>query len=94
MSGNVLFAAQLNEDTPTIDLHGLTKQNAKYELEFFLDHSRTAGERVVRIIHGRGQGYLKEVVLDTLESDPLVKKFEQAQAQHELGGVTYAELRQ
>jgi DNA-nicking Smr family endonuclease len=37
-----------------LDLHGLSQTAARYQLAEFLTHSRTAGRRCVRIIHGKG----------------------------------------
>jgi len=37
-----------------LDLHGLSEAAARTELAHFLDHSREAGCRCVRIVHGKG----------------------------------------
>lgn len=37
-----------------VDLHGLTKEQAKSELEQFIQRSRVAGRRCVLVVHGRG----------------------------------------
>ncbi|MDR0964936.1 MAG: Smr/MutS family protein [Myxococcales bacterium] len=37
-----------------LDLHGLTRAEAKPKIEAFLDESRRAGRRCVLLIHGRG----------------------------------------
>jgi DNA-nicking Smr family endonuclease len=37
-----------------VDLHGLTKEQAKGELEQFIQKSRVAGRRCVLVVHGRG----------------------------------------
>lgn len=39
-----------------IDLHGLTAEQARKELQSFLRESRAAGMRCVRVIHGKGLG--------------------------------------
>lgn len=38
----------------TLDLHGMTSNAARGELSRFLAHSRHAGIRCVRIVHGKG----------------------------------------
>jgi DNA-nicking Smr family endonuclease len=38
----------------TLDLHGMTTESARGELARFLAHSRHAGIRCVRIVHGKG----------------------------------------
>ena len=37
-----------------VDLHGLTRDEARTELEAFLQRSRLAGKRCVLVVHGRG----------------------------------------
>lgn len=37
-----------------VDLHGLTKEQAKSELEQFIQRSQVAGKRCVLVVHGRG----------------------------------------
>jgi DNA-nicking Smr family endonuclease len=37
-----------------VDLHGLTRDEAKREVELFLRASRNAGKRCVVVVHGRG----------------------------------------
>jgi DNA-nicking Smr family endonuclease len=37
-----------------VDLHGLTRDEARSELENFLQRSRQAGKRCVLVVHGRG----------------------------------------
>jgi DNA-nicking Smr family endonuclease len=37
-----------------VDLHGLTRDEARAELESFLLHSRQGGKRCVLVVHGRG----------------------------------------
>jgi DNA-nicking Smr family endonuclease len=37
-----------------VDLHGLTREEARAELESFLARSRQAGKRCVLVVHGRG----------------------------------------
>jgi DNA-nicking Smr family endonuclease len=37
-----------------LDLHGLTREEAKREVEAFLRASRSAGKRCVLLVHGRG----------------------------------------
>jgi DNA-nicking Smr family endonuclease len=37
-----------------VDLHGLSAEEARVEVERFLDAARTAGKRCVLVVHGRG----------------------------------------
>jgi DNA-nicking Smr family endonuclease len=53
-----------------LDLHGLTQSVARDHLAQFLNHSRDAGRRCVRIIHGKGyrsgpRGPILKIAVDT-----------------------------
>lgn len=84
-----LFAAQFDERIPVLDLHGLTVYNAEHELDAFLHLNQSKNEAVVKIIHGKGSGQLREAMKQFLGKHPLVKRFEDAQAPHEQAGVLY-----
>ncbi len=61
--------------TPTLDLHGFGVREASAETERFLRHAQAAGDRVVRIVYGKGhgspggRGVLREVVPRWLERE-------------------------
>jgi len=61
---NILFAAELADDTPTLDLHGATVNTAHHEVLDFLSQEHAQGKRsnhkVVKIITGYGAGKIKE----------------------------------
>ncbi len=71
----LLMQAEIGKDTPTLDLHGLTVEEAEVEIEKFLNHEFLAGHRTVQIIHGKGTGKLQAAVKEYLESHPLVAAF-------------------
>ncbi|RME85974.1 MAG: hypothetical protein D6771_02540 [Zetaproteobacteria bacterium] len=59
----------------TLDLHGMTRDEAWRAVERFLHAQAAAGARVVRIIHGRGlhsggRGVLKEALFQWLKEAP------------------------
>jgi DNA-nicking Smr family endonuclease len=70
--------------TPTLDLHGLGVRDALQETERFLRHARLNGERLVRIVYGKGhgspggRGVLREVVPRWLDGEgrALVESYE------------------
>ena len=72
-----LELASQNPDTPSIDLHEF--QNSHEALEFLeteLYGLYKNSEQYVRVIHGIGEGVLKERVHSVLKENPLVKAFE------------------
>jgi DNA-nicking Smr family endonuclease len=62
-----------------VDLHGLTRDEAKLRVIKFIDESRKAGRRCVLIVHGRGLHskdqipVLKEAVRTWLERGPVAR---------------------
>ncbi len=61
----------------TLDLHGMTVEEALKHLESYLDDARAAGLTKVTVIHGHGSGKLKKGVCDWLKARKL--KFEGGQ---------------
>jgi DNA mismatch repair protein MutS2 len=77
-----------------INLIGRTVDEARDELEKYLDRAFLAGLPRVRIIHGHGAGILRRGVREFLKNHPHVAGIEEA-PQHEGGqGATLVELRQ
>jgi len=77
-----------------INLIGRTVDEARDELEKYLDRAFLAGLPRVRIIHGHGAGILRRGVREFLKGHPHVAGIEEA-PQHEGGqGATLVELRQ
>ncbi len=77
-----------------INLIGRTVDEAREELEKYLDRAFLAGLPRVRVIHGHGAGILRRGVREFLKGHPHVAGFEEA-PQHEGGqGATLVELRQ
>lgn len=75
-----LFSAELRDDLPSLDLHGLFPQEALEKLELFLfenqrDHFSCKSKdflKAIRIIYGGGTGVLKTKVLEYLKNHLLV----------------------
>jgi DNA mismatch repair protein MutS2 len=75
-----------------LNLLGKRVDEALDAVEKFLDDALLAGHKVVRIVHGKGTGRLRQAIHDYLRSHPQVRSFELAPL-HEGGeGVTIAYL--
>jgi DNA mismatch repair protein MutS2 len=74
MTGPFL-GAELGADVPEADLHGLSRSEAAHEIERLIQGAFMRSERVVRIVHGRGDGILRELVKETLERHPNVRSY-------------------
>mgnify|MGYP000114957331 CR=1 FL=1 len=82
-----------SEEVPhSIDIHGLTQDEAYPLLERFLDRSHLAGWHEVYVIHGLGTGTLRRMVQDLMKKHPLVKSFRSGDYFEGGGGVTVATL--
>lgn len=73
---------------PEVDLHGARADDAVSSAERLLQSSFVRGERVIRIIHGKGEGRLREALRRWLASHRLVARYQEAAA----GGVTLVAL--
>ena len=75
-----------------LKLIGLTQEEAREQLEQFIDHALVVGVRHIRVVHGHGSGTLRRMVRDFLAKHPAVSSF--AHSSQHLGGtgVTEAEL--
>jgi DNA-nicking Smr family endonuclease len=62
----------------TIDLHGMTVDEAITLLHRFLDREKRRGSRLVLVIHGRGTGALKKAVWAAVDTHPLVDTYQGA----------------
>lgn len=71
-----------------LDLRGKMKTEAMEELEHFLDHAMMYGHSMLRIIHGRGTGVVRQVVQSGLKQHPSVERFEFGSPEHGGDGVT------
>ncbi len=75
-----------------IDLHGQTVDLAIREVDQYLNKQFLAGERAVKIIHGRGTGVLRKAVHQHLASIPFVEAFRDSLNPSETLGVTVVVL--
>jgi DNA mismatch repair protein MutS2 len=89
---SAMFAAELG-DAPEIDLHGEDIDTAMVQLDQFINHEFIAGTEAIKIIHGRGEGRLREAIHKYLRKQTeLVAAFRDSQNPGQQGAVTLAAL--
>lgn len=76
-----------------ISLRGMRAEEALSVLEKYLDDAILAGFSRVEVVHGRGEGILKKIVAEQLESHPHVKGFHTPPPEKGGVGVTVVELK-
>lgn len=77
---------------PSIDLHGYSEANATITLELFLNHEYARHTPRVRVIHGKGNGILRDAVRRELRASALVRAIDTGPHFHGDDGVTLADL--
>jgi DNA mismatch repair protein MutS2 len=75
-----------------LKLIGMTQEEAREELERFVDRALIAGVRRVRVVHGHGSGTLRRMVRDFLTKHPSVGALSHPPQHFGGTGVTEAEL--
>ena len=75
-----------------LDLHSVPPRDVKPIVEEYLSEARRIGLKDLRIIHGRGIGYQREVVRQILSSTPFVADFRDAPAEAGGWGATIVTL--
>ena len=61
-----------------LDLHPFQPKEIRSVVEEYLEQSREAGFREVRLIHGKGQGVQRNIIRSLLEKHPHVDSFHDA----------------
>jgi len=75
-----------------LDLRGKRFEQAREELERFLDRALLAGLSQIQIIHGKGTGALQKMSHEVLKNTPGIRKFYFEHVEQGGTGVTIAEL--
>jgi DNA-nicking Smr family endonuclease len=90
----------MTEDDPvalpidgTLDLHTFRPREVKELVPEYLAACRARGLTEVRIVHGKGQGTLREIVHSLLRRDPGVASFHLAEVEAGGWGATIVTLR-
>jgi len=75
-----------------IDIRGQRAEEAISNIQSFVDEAVMLDVHELRILHGKGNGILKEVIRDYLKSDPVVQSFRDEHIQFGGSGITIVEL--
>lgn len=76
-----------------LDLRGKRGEEALFEIQQFVDEGYMLGLRELRIVHGKGDGILREICRNLLHKMPNVKRFQDEHADRGGAGVTLVELK-
>ena len=60
---------------PTIDLHGYSRDMVKYVVTDFINDNIKFGNKKIVIVHGKGEGIVKEELHFILKNDKRVKRY-------------------
>ncbi len=90
--GRVEIASSGEGQPSELKLIGRTQDEAREELQRFLDRAALSGVAHIRVVHGHGTGALRRVVREVLASHPAVAHFSHPPQYRGGTGVTEAEL--
>lgn len=75
---------------PSIDLHGFDRESATLAVKDFIHENNVMGNKKIIVIHGKGQGILREIILSYLKNNKLVLSYK---LDNFNDGITIIELR-
>ncbi len=77
---------------PEIDLRGERTESALSRIQTLIDEAVMFEVRELRILHGKGEGILKEMIRNFLKSEPVVRSFRDEDVRLGGAGITVVEL--
>ena len=83
-------AAEFN---PQIDIKGLRVEEALRKLRYYLDDAVLLGVKQVKILHGKGDGILREAVRGLLQGVPEVNRYRDEHPDRGGAGATIVDFR-
>lgn len=60
---------------PQLDVHGFTRDTVMTVVNDFINEQRHMGRKKVCVIHGKGEGILKETIHRSLKRNKMVDRF-------------------
>lgn len=82
-----------NDYTLEVNIIGKRRDEALIEVERFIDSCILRDVSTVRIVHGKGNGILKNAVREVLKNHPFIKDFRMGNPYEGGDGVTIAGLK-
>ncbi|MEI7828587.1 MAG: Smr/MutS family protein [Prolixibacteraceae bacterium] len=77
---------------PRIDVRGMRAEEGLQKIQEFIDEAIMVEANELHILHGKGNGILRELIRAFLKSEPAVKKFRDEHVQFGGSGITVVEL--
>jgi DNA mismatch repair protein MutS2 len=77
---------------PSIDVRGKRAEEALQEIQAFVDEAIMVDANELRILHGKGNGVLRDMIQKYLRTEPAVKSVRDEQIQFGGSGITVVEL--
>lgn len=77
---------------PEIDIRGMRGDEAIAKVQEFLDDASFTGISTLKILHGKGNGILQQLVRDYLRTLDFIRTFHDAHADRGGSGITHVEL--
>ena len=91
-----IYAAELGGEAPMMDLHGMDKNQALQVIDSFLNHEFANGKRrdikAIKIVHGRGEGKLREAIIKHLKTLKFVERFRNSEDLRQADAVIWVAL--
>ena len=85
--------AKLRDFSPNLDLRGKRGEEVLSMVQNFVDEGYMLGVKDLRIVHGKGDGILREITRNLLRTMPSVGKYEDEHADRGGAGVTLVTLK-
>lgn len=92
-SGNMDLNSKMVSFSTRLDLRGKRAEEALIELDKYLDDAVMLGQPEVSILHGRGDGVLRDLVRNHLRSLSFVRHFESEHVERGGDGITLVQLK-
>ncbi len=77
---------------PNLDIRGKRADEALQQVTSFIDEAVISDTRELKILHGKGNGVLRQVIRDYLNTEPVVNSYHDEKEEHGGAGITIVHL--